>query len=89
MRTAEQIKCDIVSRAGSDYKFRTRLLSNPREAAGEVVAMEIPEGIELCVHEESETTYHLVVPPAGRLTESQLDTVAVAAAGGHWFGQTW
>ena len=76
MNTAEQIKEEIISRASSNSEFRSRLLANPREAAGEVVDGPIPEALSVSVHEDSLTDYHLVLPPVGRLSEAQLDNVA-------------
>ena len=91
MNTAEQIKDEIISKARSDAEFRSRLLANPRAAAGEVVDGPVPDAMSVSVHEESMTDYHLVLPPTGRLSEAQLVNVAGSRAnqsGGSW-GNDW
>ena len=37
---------------------------------------DIPDGIEVAVHEDSATTVHLVLPPSPALTEAELEKVA-------------
>ena len=84
MKTAEQVKSDIVAKAGSDEDFRSRLLADPRSAASELAGVAIPEGLEVSVHEESTSSYHLVLPPTSQLNTEQLDSVAGGAPGKWW-----
>ena len=92
MRSAEQIKNDIIAKAGSDAEYRNRLIANPREAASEVVGMDIPDGIEVFVHEESAKAYHVTLPQTQRLSPEQLEGAAGAGVNqsrGYGFDLNW
>lgn len=88
MRSAEQIKKDIIVKAGLDAEYRSRLLDNPREAVSEVVGAALSDGLDVRVHVESPDCYHLALPQTRRLSTDQL----AAAAGGisaYDYGPNW
>jgi hypothetical protein len=71
--------CDerrLLERAQKDDAFRRLLRSNPRQAVEQELGVQIPHNVELHVHEETEDTFHLVLPPAGHLSEAQLEAVS-------------
>ena len=80
MTTAAEIRDRIVARAAEDGNFRARLIADPKGAISTEVGMAIPEGFAVAVHEESATTFHLVLPPSPELTEADLALVV----GGTW-----
>ena len=82
MKTQEEMRAEIVSKAANDEAFRARLLENPKEAVQEVLGITIPAAFTIVVHEESVMTAHLVLP-----SSSQLSAVDLAAvAGGDYPG---
>jgi len=63
----------------SDPEFRKRLVADPRGVIGELAGMKLPQSVQVDVHEESLTHVHLViphVPPAGELSDKDLELVA-------------
>ena len=87
MTTATELKTRILSRAEEDGDFRARLIADPKTAISSEIGTEIPEGFDVAVHEDSATTFHLVLPSSPRLTEAELETVtggAVSNWAGNW-----
>jgi hypothetical protein len=82
--TQTEIQDRIVAKAGEDGEFRARLLADPRAAIEEAVGGSIPDTLTVQVHEESATSFHLVLPPDSQLTEEEMSQVF---AGDSW--QTW
>ena len=83
MRTATELKVQILSRADEDGDFRARLVADPKGAVAEETGTIIPEGFNVKVHEDGATTVHLVLPPSPELTEAEL---AMAAGGNpEWY----
>ncbi|WP_171469839.1 NHLP leader peptide family RiPP precursor [Frigoriglobus tundricola] len=63
----------IVATAWADEEFKARLLADPRAVLAEH-GIDVPEGIELAVVEDTETVHHIVLPPspAGDLADEEL-----------------
>ncbi len=72
MTTATELKTQILTRADEDGDFRARLIEDPKAAISSETGTAIPDGFEVMVHEDSATTFHLVLPPSPRLTEAEL-----------------
>ena len=83
MRTAMELRDLVVSKAGSDKTFRSLLVENPRVAVSEATGVDVPDSINLHVHEQSETDLHLILPPTSRLSLDEMDDIAGA---GLWGG---
>ena len=81
METANDMRMKIVGKAGTDEAFRSRLLTDPKGAIGEELGIALPVSMAVKVHEEDATTLHLVLPPASRLSEGDLQVVAGSAPG--------
>ena len=80
METPKEMRAKIVGKAAEDTDFRARLLGDPKGAIGQELGFAIPASLSVEVHEEDGTTAHLVLPPASRLSEGDLQAVA----GGMW-----
>ena len=67
----------LIAKAWQDDAFKQALLNNPR-ATIENEGIEVPEGMEVVVVEQTENRIVLVLPPApeGDLSEEQLDAVS-------------
>ena len=76
METASEMRKKVVGKAVTDADFRARLLSDPKGAIGQELGVTIPESMSIEVHEESETTAHLILPPESKLSEEELKAVA-------------
>ena len=70
--THAEIQDSIIERASEDGEFRARLLADPRAAIQELTGTPIPDGVEVHVHEETATSFHLVLPAEGQLSEAEL-----------------
>ena len=84
MTTATEMRTKILSRAAEDGDFRASLIADPKAAISAEIGADIPDGIEVAVHEDSATTAHLVLPPSPELTEAEL---AMAGGGTTWGGE--
>ena len=78
--TQAQMQSKLITAAQADSAFRSELLADPKAAIEGLIGKEIPGAINIQVHEESATSFHLVLPPSGKLTEEELS----AMFAGNW-----
>ena len=83
MDTPNEMRTKIVERAETDATFRAQLLEDPKGAVEAELGVKIPPLMAINVHEESAETAHLVLPPASKLSEGDLQAVT----GGRWISQ--
>ena len=83
--TQTEMQDRIIARAGEDGEFRAQLLADPRATIEDLTGATLPDDIDVQVHEESATSFHLVLPPDGRMTEEEMTNVF----GGTTFTGTW
>ena len=76
MDTPNEMRMKIVDKATGDADFRTRLLSDPKGAIGQELGVTIPASLSVEVHEESDATAHLILPPDSKLSDGDLQAVA-------------
>ena len=76
METSKEMRMKIVGKAAGDADFRARLLGDPKGAIEQELGVTIPATMSIEVHEERGTTAHLVLPPASKLSEDDLQAVA-------------
>lgn len=79
--TRSDVEAMLAERIAADPAFRDALLADPRGVVSEVVGFDIPDSVQVILHEESLTQIHLSIPPANDLTDADLDLVA---GGGTW-----
>lgn len=70
----------IFNKAGVDNNFRTRLLKNPKAAIQEEFGLRFAEDQKIVVHEETDTTTHLVLPPKDKLSVAERSEAKTGAA---------
>ena len=88
METPNEMRTKIMGKAAVDADFRARLLRDPKAAIGAELGVNIPKTMTIEVHEEAAATAHLVLPPASRLRDRDLQAVAAGANVRHTiFGQ--
>ena len=67
-------------KAGRDPGFRARLLANPKEAIEAELGVKLADGHGVHVHEETDTSTHLVIPPRSKLSEEEREEARTGAA---------
>ncbi len=72
MQTVAEMKAHVMTKAAEDDEFRSRVMENPNAAISSEIGVDIPDDYNIVVHEDSETTTHLVLPPSENLTEEEL-----------------
>ena len=91
METPNEMRMKIVGKATGDADFRARLLGDPKGTIEQELGVTIPASMSVEVHEESGAAAHLILPPASKLSESDLQAVAGGARprGQEWDPRTW
>ncbi|MFZ4509333.1 MAG: NHLP leader peptide family RiPP precursor [Candidatus Nanopelagicales bacterium] len=77
--TRSEVEAIIAERIAADPGFRDTLLADPRAVLSEVVGFDIPESVQVVLHEESLTQIHLTIPSSETLSEAELELVAGGA----------
>lgn len=73
----EEVNMALAEAIAADPGLRERLIADPRAVLGTITGLDIPEFINVTVHEESLTDIHLVLSaPTSDLTEEDLQLVA-------------
>ena len=83
--TQAEMQSKLIAKAQAEPEFRAQLVADPKAAIEGLIGLELPAAITIEVHEDSATSFHLVLPPSGKLTEDEL---ATAFAGG-WASDWW
>ena len=84
MNTEKDLRDTVLSKAGSDERFRDLLICDPKEAVRDAFGVNIPDSISVHVYEDSGSDVHLVLPCSDRLTEQELDAVSGGNAWRSW-----
>lgn len=67
----------LADKAASDPDFRQKLKSEPKAAIADLLGLDLPDGINVAIHEEDADTLHFVLPPIGdELNASELSGVS-------------
>jgi hypothetical protein len=75
--TRQGLLARIAEESDRDSGFRARLLADPRGVISELTAVQIPETVNITVHEESPTDIHLVLEnDVAELSEEDLQLVS-------------
>lgn len=75
LQSAEDMRRQITDKAVTDDNFRSLLVSNPKEAISQELGIELPEDIQVMVHESNAETLHLSLPVT-EIGEEQLEAIA-------------
>ena len=79
--TRSQVEAMIAERIAADPAFRDTLLANPHAVLSEVIGFDIPDSVQVVLHEESLTQIHLTIPAVEALSDADLELVS---GGGMW-----
>ena len=70
----------LLAKAGNDSEFRARLLANPRDAIEQELGLPLDDGHEIHVHQETDASTHLVLPPKSRFSAEEREAARTGAA---------
>lgn len=76
LQTAEDMRKHLTEKVSQDSEFRQKMISDPRSAIQDEFGVDIPENIDVKVHESDLNTLHFVLPFAPDLDEEQLEAIA-------------
>ncbi len=74
--TEEAVRGYIVGKAAQDDAFRKALLADPFSVVQNEVGIQLPAGLKLTVHEETNDELHMVLSAPVQLTAAQLESVS-------------
>lgn len=75
LQSADDMRRQITDKAVGDADFRNMLLSNPKEAISAELGVDLPEDVEVVVHESDPKTLHLALP-VSEISEEDLEAIA-------------
>ena len=75
-QSAEEMRRHLIEKAVENAAFRQELVSDPKGVIREEFGIEVPENIEIRVHENSRNVVHLALPADIELEEEQLERIA-------------
>ncbi len=80
IQTAGEMQRQLLERAGENADFRARLIADPKGAVKQEYGIDLPDYINVQVHESNPKDMHLVLPPDPdaemELSEEMLDAIA-------------
>ncbi len=75
LQSADDMRQQITDKAISDGDFRSLLVSNPKDAISQELGVDIPDDVNIVVHESNAETLHLALP-VSEIGEEQLEAIA-------------
>ena len=75
LQSADDMRRQLTDRAISDEDFRSLLVSSPKDAISQELGVDLPEDIQVVVHESDAQTLHLSLPVT-EIGEEQLEAIA-------------
>ena len=78
--TRTEVEAMLAERIAADPAFRDALLADPRGVVSGVVGFDIPDTVQVVLHEESLTQIHLTIPSSDNLADTDLELVAGGGA---------
>ena len=76
MKSASQIRQEILDKAITDPAFRDRLKASPATAINEEFGLKIPDSFTISVHEDEVDHAHFVIPPTPEMSQAELSAVS-------------
>ncbi len=76
MKTGFEMQDILQRKSAEDSEFRSQLIANPKEVINQEFGIDVPENMDIHVHESSLQDIHIALPPANIMTEEQLEAVS-------------
>ncbi len=74
--SAKEMHDILLQKAVEDADFRADLLADPKGVVNREFGVEVPDSINIKVHESDMSTVHLALPPQEQLSEEQLRAIS-------------
>ena len=74
--THDELHSSVLAKASDCEEFRAALIDDPRTALKDNFGVQIPDSLNVQVHEDSAEHVHLVLPDDGRLNEDELASLS-------------
>ena len=74
--SANEMQSTLISKAMQDADFRQQFLDDPKGTISQEFGIDVPESIQVQVHQSDLETVHFALPPRSELTEEQLEAVS-------------
>ena len=81
VQTGEEMQRQLIARADEDAGFRAQLLADPKATVKQEFGVDVPDFVNISVHESNANDLHLILPPAGGEMELDEETLEAIAAG--------
>ncbi|MCY3940786.1 MAG: NHLP leader peptide family RiPP precursor [Gammaproteobacteria bacterium] len=76
MPTADEMRNHLTDMAVENPDFRRQLIADPKGVIHQEFGIDVPDNIEIKVHESDMRTVHLALPPDPVLDEEQLQAIS-------------
>lgn len=80
VQTADEMQRQLISKATEDASFRAQLVADPKAAVKQEFGIDVPDFINLQVHESTLSDLHLTLPPSSdawmELDEERLEAIS-------------
>ncbi len=75
----ENLQAELTERAAKDPEFASQLLENPKHTLSAFLNLELPEDLEVSIHQDSRDALHIVLPTIENPnSETEFDDMVVA-----------
>lgn len=75
LQSAEDVRRHVTDKALADEDFRSQLIANPKAAISQELGVEVPEDVNVVVHESDSQNFHFALPVT-EISEEQLEAIA-------------
>ncbi len=74
--SAQDMQSQLIAKSAQDAEFRRQLLADPKGVISNEFGIEIPDNLNIQVHDSDLQNLHLALPPLNELSEEQLEAVS-------------
>ncbi len=75
LQSADDMRRQITDKAISNADFRSKLLSDPKGTISADLGIDLPDELDIVVHQSDANTVHLALPVT-EISEEQLEAIA-------------
>ncbi len=76
IQSAQDMQTQLMTKAAQDAEFRRQLLADPKSTIGNEFGIEVPDNLNIQVHDSDLQNLHLALPPVNELSEEQLEAIS-------------
>ncbi|HEY9666225.1 MAG TPA: hypothetical protein V6C91_05440 [Coleofasciculaceae cyanobacterium] len=75
---SENLQAELTERVAKDPEFASQLLENPKATLSAFLNLELPEELEVSIHQDSRDALHIVLPTTENFnSETELDNIMI------------